>query len=293
MRAVLLLAHGSPESLSDEDMHAYLVRVRGGRPPTPWLMEEMQAHYAAIGGSPLKAITLAQAQALEQALGDGTRVRVGMRNSRPSIADALAEAADSGATEIVAIPLAPQYSALSVGKYEQAVEEARPGALRVQFVRSWHAHPGLLDAFAEKMRAALARDAPDAVVFTAHSLPVRVASAGDPYVGEVTATAAGVALRADVADVRLAWQSAGRTDEPWLSPSLEEALGDLAEQRFGHVLAVPVGFVSDHTEILYDIDIEAARFARERNLRLSRTESLNTSPTFIAALADLVRTDRG
>jgi ferrochelatase len=164
--------------------------------------------------------------------------------------------------------------------------------MRVHFVRSWHAHPGLLDAFAEKTKAALARDDPGAVIFTAHSLPVRVASEGDPYVGEVTATAMGVAARTGVWDVRIAWQSAGRTDEPWLSPSLEEALGDLSQQGFGHVLVVPVGFVSDHTEVLYDIDIEAARFARERNLRLTRTESLNTSPTFIEALADLVRVHR-
>jgi ferrochelatase len=292
VKAVLLMAHGSPESLSDEDMHAYLLRVRGGRPPTPQLIQEMQAHYGAIGGSPLKSITLAQARALEQALGDGTLVHVGMRNSLPTIADALAEAAGHGASEVVALPLAPQYSALSVGKYQKAVQESRPESMRVRFVSSWHDHAGLLEAFAEKARAAMARDEPDAVVFTAHSLPARLAQEGDPYVGEVTATAQGVASRVGLDAFRLAWQSAGRTQEPWLTPSLEQMLGELSGQGVSRVLVVPVGFVSDHTEILYDIDVEAAGLARQKDLRLTRSESLNTSPAFIAALADIVHAQR-
>ena len=154
MRAVLLLAHGTPESL--DDMPEYLTRVRGGRPPSAELVEEMRANYGAIGGrSPLTDITRAQAAALSSALG-GTAVFVGMRNWRPYIADALAAAAAAGVREMVAVPMAPQFSTLSVAKYGEAVEAARPREMEVQFVRSWHEHPGLLDAFAEKVRAARA-----------------------------------------------------------------------------------------------------------------------------------------
>ena len=151
---VVLLAHGTPESL--DEMPEYLRLVRGGREPSPELVEEMRRNYAAIGGrSPLTEITLAQAAALRRALGDGTPVFVGMRNWRPLIADALRDAAAAGVERLVAVPLAPQYSALSVGKYKEAVERSRPEGMALRFVDSWHDHPGLLDAFAEKLRAAM------------------------------------------------------------------------------------------------------------------------------------------
>ena len=288
---VLLLAHGTPDSL--DQMPEYLTLVRGGRAPSPELVEEMRHNYAAIGGrSPLTDLTRAQAAALEQALDDGTRVFVGMRNWRPFIADALAEARAAAVTEMLALPLAPQYSALSVGKYRAATEAARPPGLSLRFVESWHAHPGLLDAFAEKMRDALRRGSPDAVVFTAHSLPRRLIEEGDPYAAQVAATAAGVALRVGLGSYRAAWQSAGRTPEPWLAPSLEEELAALAGQGARHVLVAPIGFVADHTEILYDVDVQAREAARRLGLQLDRTASLNDSPRFIAALADLVRQAR-
>lgn len=291
MRGVLLLAHGTPDSI--DEMPEYLTRVRG-RPPSPELLAEMRRNYAAIGGrSPLTDVTRAQAEALRRTLGDGTPVYVGMRNWRPFVADALAEAARDGARELVAVPLAPQFSALSVGKYREAVEAGTPAGIAVRFVGAWHDHPGLIEAFAERVRAALARGPRDAVVFTAHSLPERAMREGDPYVEQVGATAAGVAAAAGLAAWRLAWQSAGRTPEPWLQPTLEEALEALAAERKKRVLVVPVGFVSDHTEILYDIDVQAAAFARERGIDLARTESLNTSPTFIRSLADVVRAARG
>lgn len=290
MKAVLLLAHGTPDSI--DDMPEYLTRVRGGRPPSAELIEEMRHNYAAIGGrSPLTDITRAQAAALSRQL--GLPVYVGMRNWHPYLADALKQAGSDGVRELTAVPLAPQYSSLSVGKYREAVSDARPDGVALRFVASWHDHPGLLDAFAEKARAALAAPAGqrfDAVVFTAHSLPVRVVRDGDPYPDQVAVTAAGVAARAGIASYRQAWQSAGRTEEPWLTPSVEETLVELAASGAQRVLLVPVGFVSDHTEILFDLDVQAVGCARQRGIALARTESLNDSPAFIAALADVVRT---
>jgi ferrochelatase len=285
--AVVLLAHGTPDSL--DDMPEYLARVRGGRPPSPELIEEMRRNYAVIGGrSPLTDITRAQAAALSQAL-EGMPVYVGMRNWRPLIADTLAEAAAAGVRELVAVPMAPQYSALSVAKYRQEAERACPAGLRLRFVESWHEHPGLLEAFAEKVRAARAAGDWDRVVFTAHSLPARVVGEGDPYPDQVAATARGVAARAGLEAYDVAYQSAGRTPEPWLGPALEDALKAAAAGGARRALVAPIGFVCDHTEILFDVDVQGAAAARRLGLELGRTASLNTSPTFIRVLADLVR----
>ncbi|HEX6738802.1 MAG TPA: ferrochelatase [Vicinamibacteria bacterium] len=290
-KAVLLMAHGTPDSL--DEMPEYLAHVRGGRLPSPELVKEMRHNYAAIGGrSPLTDRTRDQAVALAGVLAGQAAVYVGMRNWTPFIADALRLAAEDGIQEIVALPLAPQYSTLSVGKYRQAVERAQLPGITVSFVDSWHAHPDLLEAFAEKVRAAAPQEG-EAVIFTAHSLPERVIAEGDPYADQVAATAQGVAERAGVREYTQAWQSAGRTEEPWLKPSLEERLGELADRGVTQALVVPVGFVADHTEILYDIDVQAQAFARERSLALRRTESLNAAPTFIRALADIVRARLG
>ena len=287
MKAVLLLAHGTPESL--DQMPEYLARVRGGRPPSAELIAEMTGNYAAIGGrSPLTDITRAQAAALQQEMGEGTPVYVGMRNWRPFIADAVAEAVARGARELITIPLAPQFSTVSVAKYKDAVSAAAPPGVVVRSVDSWHEHPGLIAAFAEKLRAASPR-AGEAVVFTAHSLPVRLIEAGDPYAAEVAATAAAVARAAGFAEYERAFQSAGRTPEPWLGPSVEEVLRALHARGTRSALVVPIGFVCDHTEILFDIDVQAAREAARLGLALRRTESLNTSPLLIRALADLAR----
>lgn len=286
-RAVLLLAHGTPESL--DQMPEYLARVRGGRPPSPELVAEMRSNYGAIGGrSPLTDITRAQAAALSTALA-GLPVYVGMRNWHPLIADVLAEMEAAGVRELVALPMAPQYSSLSVAKYTEAVESARPAGLDVRFVGSWHDHPGLLDAFAEKLREARAAGAWDRVLFTAHSLPVRVIAQGDPYAEQVAATARGVAARAGLSEFGQAYQSAGRTPEPWLGPTLDEAIATAAGEGARRILVVPVGFVCDHTEILFDVDVQAAAVARRAGAEIGRTASLNVSPTFIRALADLVR----
>jgi ferrochelatase len=283
---VLLMAHGTPSSL--DEMPEYLALVRGGRPPSDDLIAEMRHNYAAIGGrSPLTAITEAQAAALRERLGPGIPVAVGMRNWSPFIKDALAGLAAVGVTRVIGIPMAPQFSSLSVQKYIDAATSALPDGVAFEAVQSYHAHPLLLAAFAERVRAAQPQ-AGELVVFTAHSLPKRVIEAGDRYADEVTATAFGVAERAGVARHAQAYQSAGRTPEPWLGPDL----GQLIDERSATVrrfLVVPIGFVCDHTEILFDIDIQATQTAREFATSLRRTESLNTSTLFLDLLEDLVR----
>ena len=287
---VLLMAHGTPSSL--DEMPEYLRLVRGGRPPSPELVEEMRHNYAAIGGhSPLTEITQAQAAALTDQLGGDMPVAVGMRNWRPFIKDAVAELEASGVRRVIGIPMAPQFSTLSVQKYIDAAEAAirdLPGGLQFAPVRSFHAHPLLIDAFAERLRAA-APASDERVVFTAHSLPARVIEGGDRYADEVAATACAVASQADVGRYDIAYQSAGRTPEPWIGPALGAFIQDCAAGGTRRFLIAPVGFVCDHTEILFDIDVQAAELARAEGATVRRTESLKTSPTFIGALAPIVR----
>jgi ferrochelatase len=284
---ILLMAHGTPGSL--DEMPEYLQLVRGGRPPSAELVAEMRHNYAAIGGrSPLTDITMAQAEALRARLGPDVPVAVGMRNWRPFIADALADLVQRGADQIIGIPLAPQFSTLSVQKYVDAALKALPPSARFVAVRSFATHPLLLEAFAERVCAA--RPASDEeVIFTAHSLPARVIEAGDSYAQEVASTARGVAERSSVRTYEIAYQSAGRTPEPWIGPDLSELVRTRAASGVQRFLAVPIGFVCDHTEILFDIDVQASTAARECGATLRRTESLNTSATFVALLEALVR----
>jgi protoporphyrin/coproporphyrin ferrochelatase len=285
LTGVLLMAHGTPSSL--EEMPEYLRLVRGGRPASDELVHEMRENYGAIGGrSPLTEITEAQAEALRARLGPEIPVAVGMRNWHPFIKDALARLA-AGVTRVIGIPMAPQFSTLSVQKYIDAANAALPGGVQFEAVESFHTHPLLLDAFSERVRAAQPK--PDeAIIFTAHALPVRVIEAGDRYADQVAETAAGVAARAGIVKYDCAFQSAGRTPEPWIGPDLARVIDDRSVnvRRF---LVVPIGFVCDHTEILFDIDVQASQVAREFSTTLRRTESLNTSPLFIATLEDLVR----
>lgn len=284
---VLLMAHGTPETL--DQMPEYLARVRGGRPPSPELIAEMRHNYDAIGGrSPLTDLTLAQGRLLQARLGSEFLVAVGMRTWRPLIADAIASLLARGVRRLVGIPLAPQFSTLSVQKYIDAATHALPPEVAFQCVRSYHTHPGLVGAFAARIREARPLDS-ERIVFTAHSLPVRVSESGDPYAREVEETAAAVAARAGVTTYDRAFQSAGRTPEPWLGPDLSEYIRERAAAGVRSFLVVPIGFVCDHTEVLFDIDVQAARTARESGATLRRTESLNTSPAFIDALADLAR----
>ncbi len=280
------MAHGTPASL--DEMPEYLRLVRGGRPASPELVAEMREHYAAIGGrSPLTEITTAQADALRARLGRDVPVAIGMRNWRPFIKDALAELAATGVQRVIGIPMAPQFSTLSVQKYVDAAVAGLPDDVSFEAVASYFAHPLLIEAFAERIRTARPENA-ETIVFTAHSLPSRVIESGDQYADEVAATASRVASVSGVAAYECAFQSAGRTPEPWIGPDLCGLIRQRAGSGARRFLIVPIGFVCDHTEILFDIDMEAASAARECGTTLRRTESLNTSLTFVSMLEDLV-----
>ena len=272
-----------------DEMPEYLRLVRGGRSPSAELVAEMRHNYEAIGGrSPLTDITLAQAEALRARLGADLPVGVGMRSWRPFIKDAVTALVAAGVDRIIGIPLAPQFSTLSVQKYLDAATAALPADVRFAPVSSFHLHPHLIEAFADRLLAAQpSKD--DTVVFTAHSLPVRVIDAGDRYADEVAATARAVAARAGISSYDLAYQSAGRTPEPWLGPEIGAVIRERTARGSRRFLVAPIGFVCDHTEILFDIDVQATAVAHEVGATLRRTESLNTSPRFISALEDLVR----
>lgn len=284
---VLLMAHGTPSSL--DEMPDYLRLVRGGRPASPELVEEMRRNYTAIGGrSPLTDLTMAQADALRRELGPEIPVAVGMRNWSPFIRDALAELKAAGVTRAIGIPLAPQFSSLSVTKYFDAATAALPAGMQLTRVDSFYNHPLLIQAFVERVREAA--PAPDeVVVFTAHSLPVRVIRGGDAYASEVARTARAIASCLGLRRYRRAYQSAGRTPEPWIGLDLSDLIRYRAERGDRRFLAVPIGFVCDHTEILFDIDVQAQAAAQECGVSLRRTASLNTHPAFIAMLAAIVR----
>jgi len=288
--SVLLMAYGGPGSL--EEVEPYLRDVRGGRATPPELVAEITERYARIGGrSPIRERTEAQARALQDALGPTWPVYVGMRHWHPFIAETVDRMVARGVRRAVAIVLAPHYSALSVGAYEKKLLEAARGRLELALVRSWGDHPQFLEAVAERVRQALQRfPAPGAVqvLFTAHSLPERILAAGDPYADELQASAAAVARLAGVGAWRFAYQSAGATPEPWLGPEAGAVMTELAATR-KDFLIVPIGFVSDHVEVLYDVDIAYRGLAERLGVRLERTDSLNDNARLVAALADLAR----
>lgn len=295
---VLLTAVGGPNSL--DEVGPFLLDIRGGRPTSRELVAEFRERYAKIGGkSPLLEISIAQAKALEARLnadGDQYRCYVGMRNWTPYIRDVYARMVDEGHDQIVVLPLTPYHSRRSVGAYFRAVQEAEAKlgtSVRLTYVDSWNTEPALLEAFADKINASLAilevlgcRD--PAVVFTAHSLPRKIMEEGDDYEQELQETMALILHRVRPLRARMAYQSAGRTEEAWLGPALEEVLKDLAVARERAVLVVPFGFISDHLELLYDLDIEAKGTAASLGMAFERTESLNTDPKFIEAMAHAV-----
>lgn len=288
------MAYGAPQSL--DEVAPYLQDVRGGRPTPPAVVEEVRSRYARIGGrSPLLDRTREQAAGLQGFLGDGTPVYAGMRHWHPYLRDVLATISRDGHERVVAIPLAPHYSRLSIGAYERALEDSR-GPLDIAVVREWYDHPRFLDAVTERVRAALDRFDPSSragvpLLFTAHNLPQRILAEGDPYCAQLEASVAGVQARLGRSDPgRFAFQSAGRTPEPWLGPDAAVVLEELADLGERQVVLCPIGFTSDHLEVLYDVDVEYQDLARRLGIRLERTESLNASPLLIEALADLVHT---
>ena len=288
-RAVLLLAHGTPESA--EQVPAYLQYVTSGRPMPAEVVAEIQHRYAQIGRSPLTDITGEQAAALARML--GMPVYFGMRNWHPFIAPAVEQMLADGITDATVICLAPQNSRTSVGLYRKAVMAAAAEKLKLDFVQDWHAHPRLVAAFAEKLRAA--RSQGEKVIFTAHSVPCRTIlageQAGDPYGQQARETAALVAKQVGLAEADwvFAFQSQGVSGGPWIGPTVEETVDALAREGGRTILLQPIGFVCDHVEVLYDIDIAFKQFAADRNVTLTRTESLNTTPRLVEALAEIVR----
>ena len=289
---VMLMAYGGPDSLAD--VEPYLLDVRGGRPTAPALVEEVRHRYALIGGrSPLLELTRAQARALQQALGGEYKVYVGMRHWHPYIKETMAAVAADGIERLVAIVMAPHYSRMSVGAYMQRLGEARaalaPG-LQITEIASWKTHPLLLDALAERTRAALRRfDTDDVeIIFSAHSLPERILVGGDPYPQELLETVHGLVARLGPVHWQFAFQSAGSTGEKWLGPEVGEVIAQLAAQGKRDILVQPVGFVCDHVEILHDLDIVYMQQAQALGVHLERAESLNAAPLLISALADLV-----
>jgi ferrochelatase len=268
------------------------------------MLEEITESYRAIGGrSPLLEATRRQVDALASELGPSYRCYLGMRHWAPWIEEVVGEMVEDGVTHAVGLVLAPHFSALSVARYQQKVAdglELYRGRIAFEHVRSYHDHPGLVEAFAARVDEGLSRW-PEAeragvhVVFSAHSLPERVLAAGDPYDEQCRETARLVAERADLAAGSWSWayQSAGRTPEPWAGPDLGEHLRELAARGVRAVVSVPVGFVSDHVELLYDVDVRAQGIARDLGVRLERPPALNDDPRFVAALADVVRTRVG
>lgn len=297
-RAVLLMAYGTPERL--EDVGPYFTDIRGGRTPSPEAVRHLQERYEKVGGgTPLLKITRDVRERLEGELAaDGAprRVYMGMRHWHPYIADTMKHMAEDGVRHVTAIVLAPHYSRMSIGAYRRKVEEAQAALgspFAVDFVERWGMDPAFLEMMDGLVRQGLARfpaaerDAVT-VVFTAHSLPVRIREWNDPYEHELRASARAVAERLGLRDWRFAWQSAGGTGEPWIGPDILDFLEELRAEGVRNVLQVPIGFVSDHLEVLYDIDIEAKGKARELGIVLERTELPNARPEFIRVLAGLV-----
>jgi ferrochelatase len=281
--AVVLMAYGSPERLSD--VPAYYADIRGGRPIAPEHLADLVERYRRLGiadSSPLNAITEQTRAALEKEL--GLPVFTGMKHWTPRIADAAEAALASGAGEVVGLVLAPHYSALSIAGYREQLERALAGKADLRFVESWHDEPGFVELLADRVRGADAH-----VVFTAHSLPARIVADGDPYRDQLLETARLVAEAAGLDAWSFSFQSESPTGEPWLGPDILDHLEALRQQGVKRILVCPVGFVSDHLEIRWDLDVEAREKAAELGLLFERIEMPNADPKFVRMLAGIVR----
>ena len=279
LTGVLCMAYGSPATAAD--IAAYYTHIRGGRPPAPEALADLTARYQAIGGSPLTEITRAQARALSERT--GMPAFAGMKHAPPYIADAVAEARRAGIDRLVGLPLAPHYAQMSLGGYRRSLEQAWDREL--VFVPGFHDHPAFIAAVQGLLGEALAESRPERLFFTAHSLPERIISEGDPYRDQLLASCRLVAAGVDLPDWEFAFQSASHTGEPWLGPDLLEAIEQSGARD---LLVCPIGFVADHLEILYDLDVEAQAFALKHRIRLTRTRSFNASPEFVDALTQVV-----
>jgi protoporphyrin/coproporphyrin ferrochelatase len=297
---VLVMSYGTPESL--DQIEAYYTHIRRGNPPAPEQLQDLKSRYEAIVGGffPLRENTNNQLQALQMTLNrEHPEYEFicynGLKHAAPFIEDGIAAMSADGITEAVGIVLAPHYSTMSVGSYvKRAKDQAEKTGLKIEFVMSYHLHPKLLEALTLRVQKALglfAESNPDEVkvIFTAHSLPEKILEMNDPYPDQLLATASAVAERAGLTNWQFGWQSAGRTAAPWLGPDILDVLRNIDnEEHAKNVLLCPIGFVSDHLEILYDIDIECKNLAKQLGMHLERTESLNTDPLYMETLSDVV-----
>lgn len=298
-KAILLLAYGTPDSV--DGMECYLSDIRGGRPMSQEFIDEFKHRYSQIGGrSPLTRLTFEQAIKTREELarrGYELSIYVGMRHWSPWIKDTIAQMYVNGIEEAVAIVMAPHYSKMSIGKYWERVDQAQAdlgSEIKFTFVDSWYRQPKFLQAVEQHIRAGLEKFSPEErgrakLVFSAHSLPARLVKMGDPYDDELKDNARLVAERLGDVDWMFSYQSAAETGEPWLGPQIEQVVLDLARDGYQQALLAPIGFVCDHVEILYDIDINAREIAKEHGLRVERIESMNTDPLFIGAVVDAVQ----
>jgi ferrochelatase len=293
------MAMGGPDSL--KNVEPFLRDVRGGRPTPPELVEEIQERYRLTGGkSPALGITREIARKLEQRLnepgGDRYRVYVGLRHWHPFIHETYAELLRDDPAQVIGLCMAPQQSSLSTGAYRKKVEEARASLQSncpVSYVASWHRHPQLIAAIVERIREALLLFPADVrakvpVLFTAHSLPERIVAMKDPYPDEVRGTVEAVTALLGDTPTRFAYQSQGRSGEKWLGPTVETAVDDLAREGHRHVLVAPIGFLCDHVETLYDIDIELTQYAKSRGIHLERMAMMNASSAMVETLASVL-----
>ncbi len=296
-KAVLMLAYGTVTSV--ERMRCYLSDIRGGRPMSDEFVDEFKHRYDLIGGSPLTGLTYDQAKKTGEELqrrGHDMPVYLGMRHWSPWIKDAVGQMHLHGIEEATAIVMAPHYSKMSIGKYWEKLDEAQKihgTSINFSVVNSWYRQPKFLQALENHVRAGLEKFPEEVrgevkVVFSAHSLPERLKKMGDPYDDELQDNARIVAERLGDIDWMFSYQSAAHTGEPWLGPQIEDVVVDLAKQGYKHMLVAPIGFVCDHVEILFDIDIEAKQIAEENGINLQRIDSMNSAPLFIEAVADAI-----
>jgi len=296
---VLVMSYGTPASL--DEIESYYTHIRRGNPPTPEMLADLTGRYEAIVGGvfPLRENTDAQVAGLQAALERIEPGRYicyqGLKHAQPYIEDGVARMAADGIREAVGIVLAPHYSTMSVGSYiKRARESAEQQGIRMRFVEEYHLHPKLISALTDRIRAGLAKFGDETpvgdikVLFSAHSLPERILEMGDPYPQQLLATSAAIAEAAGVTNWQFTWQSAGRTREPWLGPDILDTLQEVRTAGAERVLIAPIGFVSDHLEVLYDIDIEAKDVAAKLGMQLERIEMLNTDPLYMETLAESV-----